>query len=114
MSDPKAALAWGKRLDRFDRADVTVAQFCLQEGVSPSSFYQWRRRLHRKRSQEEQSQPRPIPQFLPVSFPSPPMSPAPLAAAVKSLMTVDLPGGIRIRFEIPADHEPAERSEDRP
>lgn len=43
-----------------------------------------------------------------------PMSPAPLAAAVKSQMTVDLHGGIRIRFEIPADHGPAERSEDRP
>ena len=41
----KNALAWGKRLDRFDRTDVTVAQFCRQEGVSQAAFYNWRRKL---------------------------------------------------------------------
>jgi transposase len=36
---------WSERLDRFRRANQTVAQFCAAEGVSPPSFYVWRRTL---------------------------------------------------------------------
>jgi transposase-like protein len=46
MAVSKNALAWGKRFNRFARADVIVAQFCRQEGVSQAAFYQWRRKLH--------------------------------------------------------------------
>ena len=42
MSGSKTAHTRGKRLDLFDRSDVTVARFCLQEGISQASFYQWR------------------------------------------------------------------------
>jgi transposase len=36
---------WAERLERFRRADQTVAQFCAAEGVSPPSFYVWQRAL---------------------------------------------------------------------
>lgn len=111
MSGSRTAHTWGKRLDRFDRADVTVAQFCLQEGISQASFYQWRRKLRGQLSAPKSSQAPPTPRFLPVSLPTPP-SPPP--ETLKSLMTVELPGGIRVRFEIPADHQASDRSEDRP
>ena len=36
---------WAERLDRFRRANQTVAQFCAAEGVSEPSFYVWKRTL---------------------------------------------------------------------
>jgi hypothetical protein len=36
---------WRERLARWQRANVSVAEFCRRERVSQPSFYQWRRRL---------------------------------------------------------------------
>ena len=36
---------WAERLDRFGRANQTVAQFCADEGISEPSFYVWKRTL---------------------------------------------------------------------
>jgi hypothetical protein len=36
---------WRQRLARFERAGVTIAEFCRREGVSVPSFYQWRKKL---------------------------------------------------------------------
>ena len=36
---------WAERLDRFRRANQTVAQFCVAEGISEPSFYVWKRTL---------------------------------------------------------------------
>ena len=36
---------WAERLERFGRANQTVAQFCAAEGVSVPSFYVWKRTL---------------------------------------------------------------------
>jgi hypothetical protein len=36
---------WAKRLERFDRSQLTVSQFCKNEGVSVPAFYHWRRQL---------------------------------------------------------------------
>jgi transposase-like protein len=37
---------WRRRLARFRESQLSVAAFCRQEGVSPPSFYVWRKRLH--------------------------------------------------------------------
>ncbi|RPH77050.1 MAG: hypothetical protein EHM77_08495 [Planctomycetaceae bacterium] len=110
----KSALAWGKRLDRFDRADVTVAQFCRQEGVSQASFYQWRRKLRAQSAASQRNQDPPLPRFLPVSLATTSTAPTPPPSTPRSRMTIDLPGGIRIRFEIPSGHQHADQSEVRP
>ncbi|HZL28529.1 MAG TPA: hypothetical protein VFC39_18545, partial [Acidobacteriaceae bacterium] len=39
---------WQERLARFQRSGTSIAQFCRDEGVSPPSFYIWRRKLRRK------------------------------------------------------------------
>jgi transposase-like protein len=44
-ADQGAAARWRERLERFQSAPMSVAQFCRLEGVSQPSFYQWRRRL---------------------------------------------------------------------
>jgi hypothetical protein len=32
---------WRDRLAKYRQSDLTVAEFCRQEGVSNPSFYQW-------------------------------------------------------------------------
>ncbi len=101
----ETAQVWADRLERFDQADITVAQFCQNENVSKASYYYWRRkirgttrtghqRFHKSTSAPPRQTARKPAGFLPVTLAAPP-SPA-------TVMAVDLPGGIRIRFEIPA------------
>jgi len=105
----EAAMVWAHRLDRFDQAEITVAEFCRSEDVSPAAYYYWRRKfrgtnktdhppLRESRSAQPGRTVQKLEGFLPVTLASPP-SPSSSPATV---MTVDLPGGIRIRFEIPA------------
>ena len=107
----KTVQVWADRLDRFDQADITVAQFCQNENVSQASYYYWRRkirgttrtdhqRLHKSTSSSPRLTARKPAGFLPVRLAAPP-SPA-------TVMAVDLPGGIRIRFEIPACNQEAD------
>ena len=44
-SNPAKAREWTDRLRRFEAAGETVARFCVNEGVSVPSFYQWKKRL---------------------------------------------------------------------
>lgn len=89
--------AWIQRLDRFKQADQTVVQFCQDEGVSVPSFYQWRQKLQPQRSVDT---PASVPaKFLPVQFPQDP------AAQPATVLSLDLPGGIRLRLEVHCDQE---------
>ena len=36
---------WMRRIQRFSRSRLTVAEFCDREDVSVAAFYQWRRKL---------------------------------------------------------------------
>ena len=36
---------WERRLERYDGSEAGLELFCLQEGVSRSTFYRWKRRL---------------------------------------------------------------------
>ena len=36
---------WERRLERYQANAVSLDVFCLQEGVSRSTFYRWKRRL---------------------------------------------------------------------
>ena len=36
---------WERRLERYQTHEVNLDVFCLQEGVSRSTFYRWKRRL---------------------------------------------------------------------
>ena len=37
---------WEHRLERYQMHEVNLDVFCLQEGVSRSTFYRWKRRLN--------------------------------------------------------------------
>ncbi len=88
--DPATARVWQQRLQRFHRADLSVLDFCEQEGVSTASFYCWRRRLG-----QQPLSPDPAPtDFIPVRLVPP--SPA---------LELLLPSGLALR--IGPDCEPA-------
>ena len=36
---------WERRLDRYEVSQTSLELFCLQEGVSRSTFYRWKQRL---------------------------------------------------------------------
>jgi len=91
------AQVWAERLARFDQAQLTVAPLCHQEAVWLAAFYKWRQRLRARDPANQTAEPIKPPQFIPVALPGP------LAVKPVTKMTVELPGGIRIRFEI-ANH----------
>ncbi len=86
-SDAAATRRWVERLERFAAGNHTVAAFCTAEGVSPSNFYLWRRRL---------AQPAPPPAVVPIRVAPPPTPATPIEVA--------LPSGTVVRF--PADARP--------
>jgi hypothetical protein len=45
VPDPALRLQWQRRLLKFQAFHGSVRQFCLDEGVSVASFYQWRAKL---------------------------------------------------------------------
>ena len=86
-SDAIANRQWVERLERFAASNHTVAAFCVAEGVSPSNFYLWRRRL---------AQPTRPPAVVPMRVAPPPMPATPIELA--------MPSGTVVRF--PADARP--------
>ena len=99
MFSTQSTQVWTDRLDRFEQVDLTVAQFCLTEGVSQASYYYWRRKIRQSPPGSAVRPTRSLARFIPVALSSSALPPP------RSVMTVDLPGGIRIRFEIPAPNE---------
>jgi len=91
---------WRDRLANYRQSNLTVAEFCRQEGVSDPSFYQWRKRLEPGRARSKQirkSSPPDAgqPPFLPVRIPS------------SAVAEIEFPNGVRIR--VPATNAEALR-----
>jgi hypothetical protein len=89
MMDAAKRQVWSDRFRRFDRGDLTVVDFCLAEGVSTPSFYQWRRKLSGLSTREAVRDTR-IQEatFLPVRL----LSSKPATAEVE----IHLPNGARV------------------
>lgn len=89
--DAVATRRWTERLERFATGNHTVAAFCAAEGVSPSNFYLWRRRLAQPPAPASNR-----PTVVPIR-----VAPAPAPATPIELA---LPSGTVLRF--PADARP--------
>lgn len=79
---------WRQRLARFAKSGLTVSRFCQKEGVSPPSFYLWRRKLGEASARSEHTGR--IPAFQPLSV-----------TLGGALVRIRFAGGTRV--EIPAD-----------
>ena len=89
------ALVWERRIARHRRSRLSVAEFCSQEGVSPKSFYSWRRRLRGDEVRAARRGMR-LPSsrlFVPVDLPTP--------AIAGGGVRIELPGGAVL--SLPAD-----------
>lgn len=84
----RLACKWRGRLERYRLSTRTVAEFCIVEGVSVSSFYDWRKKLDHTPASEM------IPPIRRTDF-----APVRLVTSASANVIVQLPGGTR--FEIP-------------
>ena len=121
MPRPETVQRWRQRIQRFDLANMSVAQFCQSEGVSQPSFYQWKKTIR-----QTPQQPVPLPASPESSF-----KPLRLATSARNHVntqatqvprehttppitstTIELPGGVRIRVEVPSDSPTSRLDED--
>lgn len=94
-SDSGKAVAWRRRVRRFDCSGLTIARFCEQEGVAKASFYRWRNKLADQRSPTRGGDQMPAFQAVRVTQPDMPVA-------------IRLPGGVRI--EVPTHNLDAIRA----
>jgi hypothetical protein len=72
-ADPATHHLWQQRLDRFRKSGLAVADFYHREGISPASFYAWRRRLQADTAPNTADEPRLVPLRLVTPPPSAPV-----------------------------------------
>lgn len=68
---------WVELIDRQERSGVSQQSFCKSEGLSPSNFHKWKRKLVEK----------PSASFIPVS----------IQKSQSARIELELPGGIILR-----------------
>jgi hypothetical protein len=73
---------WRRRLQRFRKSRQSIVGFCRVEGVSPPSFYLWRRRLAEAGPPQSTSEP-------PAGF-------RPVRLLPAAGVSVQLPGGTQL------------------
>lgn len=91
----RKAAEWRRRLVRYRRSGQSVAAFCRDEGVSPPSFYQWRKRLQSAEAVEEPADRGPLVASLAVQAVAE-FVPVRLVGAATVL--VQLPGGMQLQI----------------
>jgi transposase-like protein len=99
--DAALQAAWRGRCERFDRAGLTVTEFCRREGVSQARFYQWRKRLAQEASRSAGRISR-----RPAAAAGPGPDPAAFVEVSwrpASVVEIELPNGVLVR--VPADGE---------
>ena len=98
VPDPQFAQQWRDRLRRFDRSELSVAEFCRLEEYSVASFYYWRRKLQSCQRSDHSAT------FVPVELP-PTMPSTPRHGCFQ----IELPGGAVVRLDHDATDEQQRR-----
>ena len=90
---------WRDRLARWRGSVLSVSEFCWREGVSPPSFYQWRKRLGQARSVQPGRGAKP-PVFVPVEVVGSAVEPSLLtrSGSEAALVEVVTPRGVTVRI----------------
>jgi hypothetical protein len=96
--DPNLERVWRQRLHRQSISGLSISAFCATEGVSPTSFQSWKRRLA---ARPLPSRPQP-PLFVPLQLdPDPPQAGQALSHGIE----LELPHQVRLRFDSPPQPE---------
>jgi hypothetical protein len=91
-------LRWQQRLERYRACDLTVKEFCRQEGLGQRSFARWRNKLKdgipqqliAEQTQREQAEAS-LSLFLPVAL---------SAEEQADMVQIDLPNGAQVRLSM--------------
>ena len=88
LSSPQRLALWTERLQRFQSANLTVADFCRREAISVPSFYNWKKRLNQHSTSKRLRKQRTTgdPKFVPLV----------VNAAAVTAVKLNLPGGASI------------------
>jgi transposase-like protein len=58
---------WLDLVQRWQRSDLSVRDFCQQHQLTEANFYSWRRELRKRGFLVEPTEPQPTPTFIPVT-----------------------------------------------
>ena len=104
-SDSPKAVAWRRRVRRFEHSGLTVVRFCKEEGVSTASFYRWRNRLADQGLPMRNAGAR---RWATTGGVSPPAFQPVRVTGAEAPISIQLPGGVRV--EVPAENLDAVRA----
>ena len=88
--DPKLERRWRDLIARWRRSGISIGDFCIDQGVSESSFYSWKRELA-ARDQAVTPTTTAMPTFVPVRV------------APSATIEVVLRSGVVVRVPVGAD-----------
>lgn len=94
--DPSLRKQWQARLARYQRCELTIAEFCRREGVSEATFYQWKKKLGGGATRQAQLPSATAPKFVPLLM---------TRHAMPAVTTLQLPGGASIELPARLDRE---------
>jgi transposase len=83
-------MVWRERLARFERSGLSVREFCRKEGCSDPAFYQWRKRLRKRRPRQASGSQADKTVVDSEAF-------VPVTISPSSFAEVEFPNGVRIR-----------------
>lgn len=95
-----AEVVWRDRLARFERSNLRVKEFCIQEGISDPAFYQWRKRLTKRQPRKPGRESGAKEPIVTESF-------VPVTVSPSAFTEVEFPNGVRVR--VPATNAEALR-----
>jgi hypothetical protein len=91
--DPKLHAVWRERINRQAQSGLTIAEFCVQDGVATSNFHAWKRRFRLMDSPGQCSRLPTPSAFLPVT-----VRVVEHGHDESLPIEADLPNGIRLRI----------------
>ena len=96
-ADREKLESWAERLTRFQQSGMSVARFCQAEGISQSSFYQWKRKLDKPKQRKSKATKAARHEFLAVEVAPRAMSQLAAASTVRLGCGVEIELGSDLR-----------------
>ena len=87
-SNNRNRLFWQKTIENWQNSDMSVRKFCKAEGLTESSFYNWRKKLSCGKLQINKEVPRSHPEFIKVSLPDSEHAPIELKLSSGNILIV--------------------------
>ena len=88
-SNNRNRLFWQKTIENWQNSDMSVRKFCKAEGLTESSFYNWRKKLTGGKSQINKELLKSQPEFIKVALPDSEHAPIELELSSGSILRIN-------------------------